>query len=255
MIVLQTIAVAFAMFSRIPMPQFSWNDKNMKYALVAFPLIGVVIGGACYGVGSLCNWLEIPSLIRGLLLSSIPFVITGGIHLDGYMDTMDALCSHKSRDEKLEILKDPHIGSFAVCHLVFLLLWNVVLWKSWTKLQWCWMLLLFPFSRCLSGLAVCCFPLAKDTGLAHAFASEAVKGNARKVLFAMSMVLTLGFLITGMYGIGFVLIGWSMFGFYYVFAKKQFGGITGDLAGWFLTLAETLLLAWGVVVEYLLHWM
>ena len=44
MIVLQTIAVAFAMFSAIPVPQFEWNEKNMRYAMCAFPLIGVVIG-------------------------------------------------------------------------------------------------------------------------------------------------------------------------------------------------------------------
>lgn len=51
MIVLQTIAVAFAMFSAIPVPQFDWNEKNMRYAMCAFPLIGAVIGrhGACAG--------------------------------------------------------------------------------------------------------------------------------------------------------------------------------------------------------------
>ena len=45
MIVLQTIAVAFAMFSALPVPQFAWNQKNMRYAMCAFPLIGGVIGG------------------------------------------------------------------------------------------------------------------------------------------------------------------------------------------------------------------
>ena len=47
MIGLQTIAVAFAMFSALPVPQFAWNQKNMRYAMCAFPLIGVVIGGLC----------------------------------------------------------------------------------------------------------------------------------------------------------------------------------------------------------------
>ena len=44
MTALQTIAVAFAMFSALPMPQFDWNEKNMRYALCAFPLVGVVCG-------------------------------------------------------------------------------------------------------------------------------------------------------------------------------------------------------------------
>ena len=47
MIVFQTIAVAFAMFSAIPVPQFAWNEKNMRYAMCAFPLIGGGIGGHC----------------------------------------------------------------------------------------------------------------------------------------------------------------------------------------------------------------
>ena len=41
--VLQTIAVAFSMFSKVPMPQFTWREENMKYSLVAFPLIGSLI--------------------------------------------------------------------------------------------------------------------------------------------------------------------------------------------------------------------
>ena len=44
MIVLQTIAVAFAMFSAVPVPQFAWNEKNMRYALCAFPLVGLLCG-------------------------------------------------------------------------------------------------------------------------------------------------------------------------------------------------------------------
>ena len=44
MTVLQTIAVAFAMFSAVPVPQFDWNEKNMRYSLCAFPLVGVLCG-------------------------------------------------------------------------------------------------------------------------------------------------------------------------------------------------------------------
>ena len=53
MTALQTIAVAFAMFSALPMPQFDWNEKNMRYAMCAFPLIGVVIGAAWCACGAL----------------------------------------------------------------------------------------------------------------------------------------------------------------------------------------------------------
>ncbi len=247
--VLQTIAVAFSMFSNIPMPQFPWTEKNMRYSLVAFPLIGGVIGGVCYLVWLGANALGLPQVLVGLLLCSLPFWLTGGIHLDGFMDTMDAVSSHKSREEKLEILKDPHIGSFAVCHVAFLLLWNAGIWQLLTQLDLRYLVLLFMFSRSLSGLAVCRFPMAKNTGLAHAFASEAIKGKAAGMLFGIALILSLNFCFYGPVGMGAVAWGWGMFGIYYVFAKRIFGGITGDLAGWFLTLTETLLLLWYAVAQ------
>ena len=83
MIVLQTIAVAFAMFSAIPVPQFEWNEKNMRYAMCAFPLIGVVIGAAW----CVCGALPLPGLAKAAGFALIPVWITGGIHLDGYADT------------------------------------------------------------------------------------------------------------------------------------------------------------------------
>ena len=101
MIVLQTMAVAFAMFSALPVPQFTWNSKNMRYALCAFPLIGGVIGA----LWSLCGALPLPDMIRAGGFCLIPVLVTGGIHLDGYADTSDALSSYGDREKKLEILK------------------------------------------------------------------------------------------------------------------------------------------------------
>ena len=77
MIVLQTIAVAFAMFSAVPVPQFGWNEKNMRYAMCAFPLIGLV----CGGLWCLCGVLPLPGWLMHILniviniLRSVPFLI------------------------------------------------------------------------------------------------------------------------------------------------------------------------------------
>ena len=113
MTALQTIAVAFAMFSALPMPQFAWNEKNMRYALCAFPLIGVVIGA----LWCLCGALPLPDFARAAGFCLMPVWVTGGIHLDGYADTCDALSSYGDTAKKLEILKDPHCGAFAVIRL------------------------------------------------------------------------------------------------------------------------------------------
>ena len=89
MIVLQTIAVAFAMFSAVPVPQFVWDEKNMRYALCAFPLVGLL----CGVLWCVCGVLPLPAPARAAGFCLAPVWVTGGIHLDGYADTCDALAS------------------------------------------------------------------------------------------------------------------------------------------------------------------
>ena len=101
------------MFSALPMPQFDWNEKNMRYALCAFPLVGVV----CGALWCICGVLPLPAAARAAGFCLVPVWVTGGIHLDGYADTCDALSSYGDTAKKLEILKDPHCGAFAVIRL------------------------------------------------------------------------------------------------------------------------------------------
>ena len=107
MVVLETIGVAFAMFSALPVPRIDWNERNMRYAMAAFPLIGAVIGA----LWCVCGTLPLPDMLRAAGFCLIPVAVTGGIHLDGYADTSDALSSYGDREKKLDILKDPHCGA------------------------------------------------------------------------------------------------------------------------------------------------
>ena len=250
MIVLQTMAVAFAMFSALPVPQFTWNSKNMRYALCAFPLIGGVIGA----LWSLCGALPLPDMIRAGGFCLIPVLVTGGIHLDGYADTSDARSSYGDREKKLEILKDPHCGAFAVIRLCtyFLAYFCVAFCIRFSpRVGLCWTLALV-LERALSGFAVAAFPLAKDTGLAHTFATAADKQTVCRFLCGLSALLILA--LTALGGGGLAAAALLALWRYYFVAKKQFGGITGDLAGWFLQRAELWMLAalavsqWGGVL-------
>lgn len=239
MIVLQTIAVAFAMFSAIPVPQFDWNEKNMRYAMCAFPLIGAV----CGALWCLCGALPLPALVRAGGFCLIPVWVTGGIHLDGYADTCDALSSYGGREKKLEILKDPHCGAFAVIRLCsyFLAYFALCTAVQFTpRIGLCWTLALV-LERALSGLAIASFPLARNTGLAHTFASAADRKAVRSVLLVLAGLLSAALMLLG--GGTLVLAALLVFWRYRVVSDRQFGGITGDLAGWFLQKAELWMLA------------
>ena len=122
---IRSLAIAFSMYSRVPVPQVEWSERSMKYTFLFFPAVGLLEGALLLGIGRLLRLGGIAPLLRGAFLTLFLFVYTGGIHMDGFMDTMDALGSARPREEKLRILKDPHTGSFAVlscvlcCILVF----------------------------------------------------------------------------------------------------------------------------------------
>ena len=74
MVVLETIGVAFAMFSAVPVPRIDWNERNMRYAMVAFPLIGAVIGA----LWCICGALPLPDMLRAAGFCLIPVAVTAG---------------------------------------------------------------------------------------------------------------------------------------------------------------------------------
>lgn len=246
MIALETIAVAFAMFSAIPVPQPVWGKRNMRFALCAFPLIGVVCAVCWCAWAVLCTYLNVPDLLRAAVLTLLPILITGGIHLDGYADTCDALSSYGEPAKKQEILKDPHCGAFAVIRLctyflAYFALCSAVQLNATALLG---MGFTFVLERALSGWAVAALPMAKNTGLAHTFAEAADKIRVRRILACVSaglcVCLALFCGVTGfLMSVTALLVMWR----YRCVAAAQFGGISGDLAGWFLQKAEFWMLA------------
>ena len=112
--IIKSICVAFSMYSKIPMPRVEWNEKNMKYAMCFFPLVGAVIGGLMLLVRFLCGRFGFNTSVYAVVMTALPVLVSGGIHTDGFIDTVDALSSYGDKEKKLEILKDPHTGAFAI---------------------------------------------------------------------------------------------------------------------------------------------
>ena len=106
--IIKSICVAFSMYSKIPMPRVEWNEKNMKYAMCFFPLVGAVIGGLMLLVRFLCGRFGFNTSVYAVVMTALPVLVSGGIHTDGFIDTVDALSSYGDKEKKLEILKDPH---------------------------------------------------------------------------------------------------------------------------------------------------
>ena len=134
MSILKSFVIAFSVYSKIPVPQFEWKEEDMKYMMCFFPWIGGVIGLLLYGWAVLCRKLDIGSFCQVLMCAVIPLAVSGGFHVDGFMDTMDAFHSYQEKERKLEILKDSHIGAFAV---IMLALYGLIYLAAYSEVQYC----------------------------------------------------------------------------------------------------------------------
>lgn len=254
MSLLQSLVIAFAMYSKIPMPKVDWNEKNMKYALCFFPLVGAVIGGLVYGWTLLSLHVVDPeNILRSIIYVMIPIFVTGGIHMDGYLDTCDAKCSYADKEKRLEIMKDPHAGAFAIIWGIVIIALQIGGYSAISEKYIIGVCLGFVLSRTLSGLSVILFPNAKKTGLATAFKESADSRVAGIVLICELVgISVLMFLLLGIAAGIVILVILLFFGYYYHMCLRDFGGVTGDLAGWFLTISETIILLGFVVMGWLL---
>ena len=239
MSIINSFFIALSMYSRIPVPRVDWEKENMRYAMCFFPMIGVVIGAVMYLAGWLLDKTSVGGLFRGVVFTLIPIIITGGIHMDGFMDTMDALGSWGDREKKLEILKDSHAGAFAILGMGCYLMWSVAVWSELPAevLRVCGVS--FVLSSALSGFSVVTFPAARNSGLLKMFQDGAQKKVVRitMCLYVAAAVIMMAVMnaraMTG--AVTGVMIA---FLYYIVVSRKQFGGVTGDLAGFFLETAE-----------------
>ncbi len=240
--------IAFSMYSRIPMPQLSWTEERMKYVLCFFPLVGAVMG--------LCLWAALwraavlGGIVYGVCGTVAPILLTGGIHMDGYLDVLDARASCGKQEKKLEILKDPHVGAFAVIGCSMYLLLYLALFSLLPKEALPDMGVVYVAERALSGLALVRFPKARKDGLAASF-SDASRKMIVTVCMAGYLAACLGFWLwhSGrMTALCLSLAGVCIFLNYRHMAVQEFGGITGDLAGHFLQRTELVYLAILVIV-------
>ncbi|MBQ9120430.1 MAG: adenosylcobinamide-GDP ribazoletransferase [Lachnospiraceae bacterium] len=238
--IIKAFFIAFSLYSKIPVPQFEWKEEEMKYMLCFFPWVGAVIGGCVFLWGNLCSSQDIGTLCYALIGTALPILITGGFHVDGFMDTMDAFHSYQPKEKKLEILKDAHIGAFAAIMLVTYVL---IYLGAFSELQDTRLLAIvcagFVLSRCLSGISVVSFPPAKKEGMLYFFASSSQKRIVKGALYLQG-ILCIAFMLwqSLCWGAIVTVSALFVFGYYYYRTKKELGGITGDTAGYFVLLCE-----------------
>lgn len=241
----QSFCIACSMYSRLPVPTVEWRPENLALALCFFPVVGLVIGAAELAWWCLAVRLQAGAFLTGAVGALLPILITGGIHMDGFMDTQDARSSYGDREKKLAILKDSHLGAFAVIRFGGYLLLYAGLYaelREWRQV--CLLALSYVASRCLSAVSFVSCVSAKKSGLFYEFASAARKPAVLGVCGALLALCGMaGIFLSPLTAAGMALVSALVFFYYRRVSYREFGGITGDLAGYFLQLCELWLLA------------
>lgn len=244
-------------FTSIPIrASLPMDKKHLQCSIQSFPLVGLLQGILYSGlVYILIQWTPFSPVAIAFLLWLVTIIITGGIHLDGWMDVSDAYFSYQDREKRIEIMKDPRIGAFGVLSVIvllgsrFLFIYEII--GSMTLASY-FMIVCIPFlGKSVMGEVLVRIPSAKKEGLATMF-QEA--GDRRTVVVYPIYLAIIAFFLQwiGLIIPFFILVGVALacYGFICVKAIKWFNGITGDVLG--ASVEGTEIILW--LTLWLLHY-
>lgn len=234
---MKKLLVALSFYTRIPINIKTEVTEDEFYgALPLLPIIGLIIGAVLYvgAYGAVYLNLSQEIIAFGILLLYIWF--TGGLHIDGYIDAMDALLSNRDREKMLEIMKDSRIGAFGALAMIMLLLGYFIIFKH-TQLEG---FLLMPIvGRSCGIFAASLSKYAKETNdLGKRFIEDMNnKHGFLSILFSVVIIV-----IVNMYYLIPFLITLGMSYYYVVVFKKKLNGMTGDTIGMLIELNQVVFL-------------
>lgn len=240
--VINSVKLAFSGYSICPKTQIERTNENAKYILLFIPIIGMIIGVIisqwAIAYPYICNY----ELLPGVMGAVLPIILSGGVHLDGFFKTVDALCSNKSREHKLAILDDNHGGYFAiiVCVCYFLFAAGV-----WSEMPVDGLFILsygFVISRALYGLFVLLLKHVKETKCMDYVPTGGLKYFEILVLLVYVVVPSY-YMVQLNFKVGSACVIAAILSFLYCWfiSKKHFGGITEDTAGFFVQVCEIMI--------------
>lgn len=225
--------------------QSYWEPDSFGRSVKFFPLIGAVIGIFIvvfnYIIGGVlpAAGFYMPQHVLAAILTAAPILITGGLHCDGFIDTMDGMFSGRSQERKLEIMKDSRVGANGVTAftLLILLKWSIITDISPSLLPPA--LFSMPIlGRFAMVIGIICFPYARVDGMGKAFAQHSGKNS----LF-IAAVLT--FILLAPIGKQALISSLAVILFTIIFARYScgtLGGLTGDVYGALTELSELIVL-------------
>ena len=235
--VLEPFVAALRFLTIVPIPgQVGTDSYSLAASTPWFPLVGLLIGLVCAPLAWLLWWL-LPHAVAAVLVTSLLFAFSGGLHLDGLADTADGLFSARSRDRMLAIMRDSRIGAMGVIALIMLLLLKTTALASLDMDRLLAAVVLAPVAgRCAILFMMALLPYARpEGGLGTLFYSR----RSRLVgVWGVVFFLACALLVTGPAGLAVAGLTLLLLAVLALFLKCRLGGATGDTLGAACELAE-----------------
>ena len=247
--------MSLGMFSVIPLPRKIWDEKLTFHMLIGFPLVGLIIGTIWWLAALLITTLNIPTMPAAAVLSLAPFLIAGFIHLDGYMDTSDAVLSWRGMEDKLRILVDSRVGAFAVIMLgiLFILQFSAMYVIVENGKFFALVIVISVLSRCCSAFSFFCLRHNSKSDFISMFTQKISASYKVFVVIIAVLATAASFLYAGFLGLAVSAVVVLTYLIAIWRASKSLGGISGDLLGYALVISELFgLFAFAVLFEIIL---
>ena len=225
--VFRACLMCMSMFLAIPIPIKKWDEEARPLMTLFLPLVGAVVGGLWMLLSYLLRLLDLPVLIAA-----------GGMHFDGFLDTVDAVKSWRGPEERRRILKDPHVGSFAVIAAVLLVMAQFAFFASVKEEADIFTLLLIPVvSRITAALAVTLLRPISVSEYAGAYQKGIRKSHVVILAVLYALVTAAGFVFLGKYGFAAIAVtaGYLLF---LIRGFRSLNGMSGDISGYALVCGE-----------------
>lgn len=250
-----TLAVTF--LTGIPLPVRSEaTPADLWRSMAWYPLVGLALGAAAWGLYS-GLLVVLPGLVAAALVIAALELVTRGLHMDGLMDTADGLLSGAPRERALEIMKDSHAGALGVLAAVFVVVLKVAALGALSRADAAAPLLAgWAAARALPPLGVYLWPYARLEGTGAAFTRERTPGPVLVALGFLAVALVVAAAVATTLGAAsgwwapLVVVGAGMgatLGLQALIARRL-GGLTGDVYGMGVQVAEVAALVVGCAV-------
>lgn len=243
--------MSLSMFTVLPTPYVEWDDEGVKNMMKFYPIIGLIVGGIWSIIYYFIGILNVPIILKSIIIMIVPFIVTGMLHLDGFMDVCDAILSRRDREDKLRILKDSATGAFAVISLVilFFLQFGGIYSVVEKKIPF-YILILIPIvSRSVVSYYLLSRATIKESTLGTYFKKGTNINDKIIMIITLLIMSAVSFFLLDAYGIILVLLITLSIKWAVEKCKKEFGGISGDVAGFALVIGEVIgILTLGIIL-------